>query len=352
MDLIAGGSGSGTQSIKLKGSGSASVTSDANGVITVTGATIPAALKNPEALTVGSKTYDGSSAVSITAADLGLSNALHFIGVKDLLPPDYELYTNGDVILVDSKEYVYNDNEWIELGDGDSHAFNSITISAGEGLIGGGDLTSDRIISHGNTSDVSDLVADGRKYVTGLTFDAYGHVTGTTTGTETVVDTTYALQIEESDPNYAKVELQSSKNNDNSDIEIRTYGGTTLNASGNSIMIASPDAGSGLVKEYNDDNQLVFNHINVVTPTYVGGIRLDTVNHITDYGDTITAFEPKYDENGHIVYSTAHNYTLPAAQEIPNKLPNPQTLFINGIEYDGTQNTSVRINEGNNVSIT
>lgn len=34
----------------------------------------PTALKNPTALTVGSKTYDGSSAVTITKADLGLSS--------------------------------------------------------------------------------------------------------------------------------------------------------------------------------------------------------------------------------------------------------------------------------------
>lgn len=34
----------------------------------------PTALKNPTALTVGSKTYDGSSAVEITKADLGLSS--------------------------------------------------------------------------------------------------------------------------------------------------------------------------------------------------------------------------------------------------------------------------------------
>jgi hypothetical protein len=39
-------------------------------------------------------------------------------------------------------------------------------------------------ISHANTSDTTNLTADGRKYVTGLTFDDYGHVTGYTTGEE------------------------------------------------------------------------------------------------------------------------------------------------------------------------
>ena len=39
--------------------------------ITVTYATLPTALKNPNALTFGSKTYDGSEAKTITASDLG-----------------------------------------------------------------------------------------------------------------------------------------------------------------------------------------------------------------------------------------------------------------------------------------
>ena len=36
-------------------------------------------------------------------------------------------------------------------------------------------------------STINNLTANGRKYVTGLTFDSFGHVTGYTTGTETVV---------------------------------------------------------------------------------------------------------------------------------------------------------------------
>lgn len=45
--------------------------SETNGIISATAANLPTALKNPNALTVGAKTYDGSAAVTITAADLG-----------------------------------------------------------------------------------------------------------------------------------------------------------------------------------------------------------------------------------------------------------------------------------------
>lgn len=177
--------GSATETVNIKGAGSTTVTG-ADGVITITGATIPTALKNPNKLTVGSKTYDGSSAVTVSAADLGLSNALHFIGEVDTLPSSG---TNGDVVLLGSKEYVYSDGEWVELGDGSSHALKTITISAGSGLTGGGDLSANRTLSHADTSSVANVTANGRTYVTGLTFDGFGHVTAVTTGTETVTNT-------------------------------------------------------------------------------------------------------------------------------------------------------------------
>jgi hypothetical protein len=44
-------------------------------------------------------------------------------------------------------------------------------------------------LSHADTSSANNLSASGRTYVTALTFDGFGHVTGYSTGTETVVDT-------------------------------------------------------------------------------------------------------------------------------------------------------------------
>lgn len=147
--------------------------------------TIPTSLKNPEAITIGSKTYDGSAAVTIEASDLGLSNALHFIGVETSLPASG---TNGDVVLVGSKEYVYS-NGWVELGDGDSHALKTVQVKAGNGLTGGGAISGDVTISHGDTSSVANVTASANKFITGLTFDTYGHVTGATTGN---VELTYS----------------------------------------------------------------------------------------------------------------------------------------------------------------
>lgn len=73
----------------------------------------------------------------------------------------------------------------------------SVTVQGNDGLTGSGTITSSGTItlSHGNTSDAANLTANGRTYVTGLTFDNFGHVTAYTTGTETVTNTntTYTL---------------------------------------------------------------------------------------------------------------------------------------------------------------
>lgn len=89
-----------------------------------------------------------------TLADLGLTNALHFKGVKTALPETTD-YVEGDVILVGGKEYVLALNgtdgakKWNELGDAESHALKSVTISGdGTFITGGGTLAANRTLSH------------------------------------------------------------------------------------------------------------------------------------------------------------------------------------------------------------
>ena len=73
-------------------------------------------------------------------------------------------------------------------------SFSSASFAGVSSLIAGNAInlsstTGDVTVSHADTSSASSLTASGRTYVTGLTFDTFGHVTGFTTGTETVVDT-------------------------------------------------------------------------------------------------------------------------------------------------------------------
>jgi hypothetical protein len=76
----------------------------------------------------------------------------------------------------------------------------SITLKAGSGISLDTDNTAittsgTRTISHADTSSQASISASGRRYITGITLDTYGHVTGLTTGTETVTDTHYTAYL-------------------------------------------------------------------------------------------------------------------------------------------------------------
>lgn len=84
-------------------------------------------------LTVGSKTYDGSAAVTIAASDLGLASAMLFLGTTTtaitdgattnpvVLGGSNKTVTAGNVVLYGSKEFVWTGNAWEELGNEGSY---------------------------------------------------------------------------------------------------------------------------------------------------------------------------------------------------------------------------------------
>jgi hypothetical protein len=127
--------------------------------------------KVANALTVGSKTFDGSAAVEVTASDLGLESAMHFIGALSAAP---DTAKPGDVYLntATKKEYVYDTtNGWVELGDEGSYALRTVTITGTDGLVGGGDLSANRTIGLSDTTKASLAKADSaiQKVETGAT---------------------------------------------------------------------------------------------------------------------------------------------------------------------------------------
>lgn len=72
---------------------------------------------------------------------------------------------------------------------------SDITFVAGGAITLTDDVTNRKIsIAHTDTSSQESITASGRKYITGVTLDAYGHVTGLTTGTETVTNTDYRVR--------------------------------------------------------------------------------------------------------------------------------------------------------------
>jgi hypothetical protein len=164
----------------------------------------------------------------------------------------------------------------VTIGDG------AMTVTAGSGLSGGGQLgtanqtgASSITISHADTSSAANLTATSRTYVTGLTFDTYGHVTGYTTGSETVVDTntTYTLDGSGS-ANSVNIELVAGGSGSGTD---------TINVVGAGIATTSWD----------EANQRI-----TVTAT-----EADTLATVTGRGNTTTSTI----QHGGLVMSTGTN---------------------------------------------
>lgn len=134
----------------------------------------------------------------------------------------------------DDRLKVYTSTGWQTVG-------GVTTIVAGNGIdISGpsGDVT----VSHEDTSSVTNLVASGRTYVTGLTFDTFGHVTGISTGTETVVDTntTYDLGMISS-AGMAKVSLTGSDSTSDDFYIAGTTNEIELSVSGSTVTLGLPN---------------------------------------------------------------------------------------------------------------
>lgn len=136
---------------------------------------------------------------AVDTATAGLSGAMHYRGEVSAIPPASGTYASGDVVVLTSsnKEYVFNGTNWRELGDEGSYALKTVTITGDDGLSGGGTLESNRTISHavpaGATTGEKGQTG-GRKYIQTITTDKFGHITGVTTGEETVTNTTYTFE--------------------------------------------------------------------------------------------------------------------------------------------------------------
>ena len=121
----------------------------------------------PNALKVGSRTYDGSAGITITAADLGLSQALKFVGStpdimedgKSNIPTGISKPSIGDVVLSNGNgEFVWLGENWEALGSENSYALKTVQIvtDANSGLKGGRNLAGDVKLS-ANFGSVSNL---------------------------------------------------------------------------------------------------------------------------------------------------------------------------------------------------
>ena len=143
------------------------------------------ATKVSNSLTCGSKSYNGSEAVEIVAADLGLSSALKYIGIIDTPLTDGDttqnIYisgesvtvSNGDVVFYEDKEFVWNGSKWEELG-------GEVTYKVVQTPVNDPDLAPDQptltFVSN-IAQDANGVISPTKKYVQAATATQAGIVT-------------------------------------------------------------------------------------------------------------------------------------------------------------------------------
>lgn len=169
----------------------------------ITASTSLTAYKVSKQLTVGSKKYDGSEAITITAADLGVGNALHFIGIFEDLPATGNA---GDVVILSTndKEYIWNGAAtspgWEELGDEGSYVMKGTVTIQGTGALGGSGTIGDAgtiSITHDTTGSAAKSNSSQTKTISGsggsgsftipvIAVDTYGHTKYTGDSTVTI----------------------------------------------------------------------------------------------------------------------------------------------------------------------
>jgi hypothetical protein len=142
------------------------------------GATADQTKADIDALNVDADTLDGQHGSYYTSyADTAVAN------IVDSAPGTLDTLNELAAALGDDPNFATTTTT--NIG---TKANKTITVSAGSGLTGGGDLTANRTISHADTSTVSDVNGSGNTFIQDIGFDTYGHVTSVGTGTVTVGD--------------------------------------------------------------------------------------------------------------------------------------------------------------------
>lgn len=150
--------------------------------------------------------------------------------------------TEGQIVYSTTTDALYVNTDGATAWSKLSSASGTVTsVTAGNAITVGGTAT-DPVINHADTSSVSDLTASARTYVTGMTFDTYGHVQTVSTATETVTnsDTTYSVSVGAGAANSSEIVLTAGGSGSGTDsIEIAGGSNVTITEAGDVITIAS-----------------------------------------------------------------------------------------------------------------
>lgn len=202
-----------------------------------------ARVKNP--IIIGSKEFDGSEKIEIEASDLGLGQAIKFKGIQTSFPSDA---ANGDIIFLNSKEYIYYEGEWTELGDESNHVPNTRQIKTESGLTGGGNLTKDLSIKHYSpkaenaSAAYPNAATTDNSFITQIKVDEFGHIVDTVQDTITDITADNSTTLE----NAITLSMLNSKNSNPVNIQGNGIVKVAADKDQNKIVLsATVDAANG-----------------------------------------------------------------------------------------------------------
>jgi len=157
----------------------------------------------------------------------------------------------------------------------------TITISAGSGLTGGGNFTTDQssnetiTINHQDTSSQASVNNSGRTYIQDITLDTYGHVTGISSATETVTDTnTNQLTTFVEDGDGTEVTISHGK-------EWKFVEGTSIDINWTDTSTGSDADPYDLTISHADTSTLSGTYGSTSNSTKIDQITVDAQGHIT-----------------------------------------------------------------------
>jgi hypothetical protein len=195
-----------------------------------------------------------------------------------------------------------------------------VVVTGGSGVDVSLNSSSQFTISHTDTSSQNSVNNSGRTYIQDITLDTYGHVTGLTSATETVTDTTYdlsipasttAIRLTGSDSTTDDVTITggtnvtvtrnspsqltiSSANTTNWNWKVDTNVATAISAgdtvtlnSGNAIELST--TGANVTINHADTSSQ--GSVNNSGRTYIQDITLDTYGHITGITSATETYE-------------------------------------------------------------
>lgn len=109
-----------------------------------------------------------------------------------------------DSTIGDKKIYFYNGTQWVAIQDTDNYV-DELTFSTTSGTLTLGrsgalaDLTVSLdgryLTAHPATNPSTSVNNSGRTYIQDITLDSFGHITGITSATETVTNSTYTVSV-------------------------------------------------------------------------------------------------------------------------------------------------------------